>query len=241
MVNGQSKTNRSVRFALGRLDSMRLSLLLRCIFAGFLLAQVAAAQISTRGTIAGLVVGPSGQAISGAKVTVTNLRTNASEEKITNDAGYFEADSLPPGHYKLSAISPGLLPAVRNRIALPAGAYVDITLRQKRGATSASIAASPSAVQLLSPTRGVLLTIEAERLQPVPVESLLLRYLSGNTAGVQTTHGSTAVPDGKLSWNGLSSFGVNGVEGSNEVDLDGVPNGKGKQTGVNLAPDDLQN
>lgn len=221
MVNGQSKTDRSVRFAFVLLDSTRLSLLLGCIFAGFLLAQLALAQISTRGTIAGLVVGPSGQAISGAKVTITNLRTNASEEKITNDAGYFEADSLAPGHYKLSAISPGLLPAVRNRIALPAGAYVDITLRQKRGTTSASIAASQSPLQLLSPTRGVLPTLGAAR-------------------GAET-HGSTAVPDVKLSWNGLSSFGVNGVEGGNEVNLDGMPNGKGKQTGVNLAPDDLEN
>jgi hypothetical protein len=49
------------------------------------------------------------------------------------------------------------------------------------------------------------------------------------------------VPDVKLSWNGLSSFGVNGVEGGNEVDQTGVPNGKGKQTGVNLPPDELEN
>jgi protocatechuate 3,4-dioxygenase beta subunit len=53
-------------------------------------------------TLAGTVVDPSGAAVKGAKVTVTNTATGATRTADSDDAGRYNFVGLPPGQYKMS-------------------------------------------------------------------------------------------------------------------------------------------
>ncbi|MBL8234692.1 MAG: carboxypeptidase regulatory-like domain-containing protein, partial [Bryobacterales bacterium] len=56
----------------------------------------------TRGVIAGRVLDPTGAAITGAIVLVTNTGTNNTVRAQSNDTGYYEANFLLPGDYRLT-------------------------------------------------------------------------------------------------------------------------------------------
>src|SRR6266478_1226785 len=53
-------------------------------------------------TLAGTVVDPSGAAVKGAKVTVTNAATGATRTADSDDSGRYNLVGLPPGQYKMS-------------------------------------------------------------------------------------------------------------------------------------------
>src|SRR5207248_5002779 len=60
----------------------------------------AQATVST-GNIQGTVTDPSGAAVSGAKVIITNVGTAATKELTTNSSGFYNSGSLVPGTYKI--------------------------------------------------------------------------------------------------------------------------------------------
>jgi len=53
-------------------------------------------------TLAGTVVDPSGAAVKGARVTVTNAATGAMRTAVSDDSGRYNLVGLPPGQYKMS-------------------------------------------------------------------------------------------------------------------------------------------
>src|SRR5262245_29598392 len=71
-----------------------LALLLTC-FPGF--AQ------QGRGTISGSVTDPSGAAVPGANITITNVGTNAVFSTQSNEEGFFTAPGLAVGEYIVNA------------------------------------------------------------------------------------------------------------------------------------------
>jgi len=64
-----------------------------------LCAGVVRGQLAGTGVIVGTVTDPSGAAVPGATVTVTDTSTNASRSATTNDAGRYNFPNLPPGKY----------------------------------------------------------------------------------------------------------------------------------------------
>jgi len=65
-------------------------------------AAVCASAQDTSATIGGTVLDPSGAAVSGAKVTITNTdRNQVIREVTTETAGTYTAPLLPIGHYSV--------------------------------------------------------------------------------------------------------------------------------------------
>src|SRR5262244_2791130 len=93
------------------------------------LAVTALAQVQN-GAFTGTVTDPSGAAVPNAKVTITNLGTNAS---VTNTTGFFNARELPPGTYRLSAEAQGFKTYTNNNVALNAGSTQRIDFRMALG------------------------------------------------------------------------------------------------------------
>ena len=54
------------------------------------------------GTVNGLVTDPSGAAVAGATVTLTDTATAAARTALTNEAGRYAYVSVPPGVYNLT-------------------------------------------------------------------------------------------------------------------------------------------
>src|SRR5712664_2338284 len=65
-------------------------------------AGISHAQGVNTATLAGTVVDPSGAAVKGAKVTVTNAATGATRTAESDDSGRYNLVGLPPGQYKMS-------------------------------------------------------------------------------------------------------------------------------------------
>src|SRR6266478_5668631 len=80
----------------------------------------AAAQIQN-GQFSGTITDPSGAAISGAKVTVTNMGTNLSITTTSNDTGLFAVKELPVGSYRITAEAKGFKTSTNTNVTLDAG------------------------------------------------------------------------------------------------------------------------
>src|SRR5215472_7815163 len=59
------------------------------------------------GSISGTVSDPTGAAVSGATVTLTNVGTGAAKTFTTNNFGYYNAGLLVPGNYKINVTAQG--------------------------------------------------------------------------------------------------------------------------------------
>src|SRR5580704_13749598 len=72
---------------------------------------------ATMAQIEGRITDPSGGAVSGAKVTLTNVDTALKRETTSNDQGAYTVPLLPPGNYSLTVYKTGFKLAIRSGIA----------------------------------------------------------------------------------------------------------------------------
>jgi hypothetical protein len=112
------------------------------------------AQGTDLGTIRGTVRDASGAVIANAKVTVTDLDTNASRQASANGSGDFEVFGLRSGRYKVSATATGMNTEEINDVAVNGSATVgvNITLRVSGGAEKVEVSASGGTIDTENPT-----------------------------------------------------------------------------------------
>src|SRR5713226_2217551 len=84
----------------GWIDSLQVVALLT--LCALVCAGISHAQGVNTATLAGTVVDPSGAAVKGARVTVTNAATGATRTAVSDDSGRYNLVGLPPGQYKMS-------------------------------------------------------------------------------------------------------------------------------------------
>src|ERR1017187_503032 len=99
------------------------------VFAVLALTCSAFAQMQN-GQFSGTVLDPTGAAVAGAKVTVTNQGTGLSVSSTTNSSGNYTVKEMPIGTYKVTAEASGFKTTSDNNIVLNAGviAHVDFKL-----------------------------------------------------------------------------------------------------------------
>src|SRR6476659_7596357 len=78
----------------------------------------------TRGSIFGRVSDQQNSAIPAAAVVVTNTDTNTAATLTTNETGYYEANLLISGSYRVTVEKPGFRKLIRSGIVLPISARV---------------------------------------------------------------------------------------------------------------------
>lgn len=104
-----------------------------------LLLSAAAFSQEFRGTISGLVNDPSGAAIPGAKIVVTEVRTGTVTQTTSDSGGQYTVPFLLPGQYTVSAQVQGFKEFLRKEINLGSGDHPVIDIRLEVGDTSQSI------------------------------------------------------------------------------------------------------
>ena len=105
--------------------------------------QVASAQVSS--SMTGRVEDPSGSAIAGATVTVTNLETAAVRSIAADEGGSYRALSLPVGRYQVKAEKEGFKAAVQTGIDLAVGQQAVVNLKLEVGAVSEQVTVTAEA------------------------------------------------------------------------------------------------
>jgi hypothetical protein len=105
------------------------------------------------GEIRGLVVDPSGAAVSGARVTLTNTATGASLASFTNPAGIYDVSSIPTGPYMIAISKPGFQEFIRPGFNLePTTLAVNATLQVGAISETVAVEAQAAAIDASSST-----------------------------------------------------------------------------------------
>lgn len=172
-----------------------------------------------RATLTGLVTDPSGAAVPGASVKVTNLDNNSFKEARTTSLGNFTVPYLDPGVYNVEVGAPGFQTVLREKIVLRVADKVNLPVELKIGQTTESVVvtASQEVIETASADRG--LVFDPIKTQQLPLNGRQTYQLMALTPGVLFTQ---------------EAFGPGGHSGSRGWDTTNVYRINGARTGQNL-------
>ncbi len=199
---------------------MRLTahLVLLCVFP-FLLTVVLAQDAST-GAIRGTVHDPTQARVVGAGVVVTNLQTGLKYNLVTDDAGVFSAQLLPPGDYEFLVTAPGMTPYRETSIHVDLGALVELEAHLVLSKSTTQLEVAGDAPLVETRSSDVANVIDEKSIDSLPLNGRRFSDLALMTPGVnQDPRGLTSSSNGDLSAGGIrgfqSSFLVDGADNNN--------------------------
>jgi len=148
-----------------------------------LLAAPALAQ-TVSGTILGTVTDPTGAAVPGARITVTNEGTNARYDTLTNETGSYRVPFLPVVTYSVKAESAGFQTVLRQGVILRVdeSVRVDVALQVGRVAEQVTITGAAPLLNTENASTGQV--IENERIVNLPLNGRNFLQLAQLTAEV---------------------------------------------------------
>lgn len=194
-----------------------------------LVASSANAQTS-RGTVTGTILDPTGAVIAGAHVTLTAVETGVRLSTNSNDAGVYRFDAVDPGTYDLTVSLPGFRTYLSSRVGVEANRATTIDPTLEVGPAETRIEVSGESSEILikdSPLRGGnFQTSEVRNLPLIGLNPIsLARVLPGATeaSGSSVWSGGAGAANGNA--NNGGGFSINGQRprGNNYL-LDGTEN-----------------
>jgi carboxypeptidase family protein len=178
-------------------------------------------QAGATGTILGTVSDSTGAVLPNVKVTVTNTETGVAFRTVTSSAGDFNAPSLNPGTYSVSAESPGFEKSKTNAFTLQVDQKVRIDLALKPGAVTVTEEVTAQAVTLDTDSAALSQEMSGEQVADLPLNGRNFMQLLLVGAGAVTVGGE----QGTMRQGEGNAVSINGgrPEGNNYT-LDGLIN-----------------
>ena len=205
---------------------LRPNLLLAALLA-LLLASALIAQIGG-GSVVGNVTDPSGAALPGANITITNTETNIKNTTTTNVSGYYEFPLLPAGRYVLEAEASGFSRTRIDEFTLNTGTRprFDIPLGVKELVERVTVEAAAPMINATTTDLGVVM--EEQKIRDLPLNGRNYQQLVGLQAGVINRPNTQTGGRGGIEFNGSPSFG-------NNLMMDGIDMSFGEHNGAGSA------
>lgn len=138
-------------------------------FAFCLCATTSSAQVVTTGGLSGTVLDPSGAAIPGATLTITDPSTNFSQTVTANDSGVYTFADLQPATYLLRVSARGFSDAIVSNVVIQAAHTSNLKVAMKVGAASETVEVSAQGQVLETTTNTLSTTISPEAIQNLPL------------------------------------------------------------------------
>jgi len=158
--------------------------------------------------VGGTIVDPSGSAVPNAKITVTNMHTNAESSGISDDAGRFAVPQLPPGSYVVQISSQGFNNYRQENVIVEIGRTTAIDAALAVGTQAETISVTAEAPVIIADRPDFSTNINEVTMDNQPVLRRRWSTFALATPG--------AVADGTF---GLISFrGISGLLNNNTVD-----------------------
>ena len=179
--------------------------------------QPAAAQttIST-GSIQGTVTDPSGAAVPGAKIAITNKDTGQVINLTTTSSGLYTSGALSPGSYTVRVEAQGF-----KTTELPVTVQLGVTssgnVQMQVGAASTVVQVTESAVSVNTEQATVQGVLNADQIESLPINGRNFLDLAGLEPGVQLQDGFNFDPT-KVGFSSISFGGRYGRTARIEVD-----------------------
>jgi len=177
----------------------------------------------TTGTILGTVSDPSGAAMPGTRVTITNLGTKISQTVQTDTGGSYVVPTLIPGTYEVTAEKEGFKRTTQTGITLQVDqkARVDLTLQLGAVTQSIEVSAEAPLVKTESSEQSQVITSQQIVGLPLNVRNFA-QLVSLNTGAVPNPGGLGGYISGDNP-QGISDTNVNGIQAdANNWQIDGI-------------------
>ncbi len=204
---------------------MRLRIRTCLIFALFLVTEGLFGQ-EYRGSLSGRVLDPSGAAVPGAHMTLTNTATNVRLTTDTNAEGNYTIPYLQPGTYSLRAERSGFKTFERSPIEVRINQFVQVDAQLELGNATETITVAAETPLLDMGSASVGQTIDERRLVELPAQQGVPWHLIALSAGVVRT--GTNMLDENPYDGTPTMYSVQGASSSaNLMTIDGAATGRG--------------
>jgi hypothetical protein len=169
------------------------------------------------GGIVGTITDPSGAAVPGASITVTNTGTGASFRTTTNGQGYYQENHLIPGVYTVTSGMKGFKQAVVSRIVVRVSSTTTANITMAVGAVTQTVSVVASTPLLTTTNATVGTVVSARETTELPLASRDYTQLQELAPGAINEGSSDSIAGGsRYSISGNSymqnDFTVDGVE-----------------------------
>jgi hypothetical protein len=176
-------------------------------------APAAHAQAVAVAEVDGHVTDPSGQAIVGATVKMTEVDRQQARTTTTDATGRYQLPNLPVGNYLLEVTSSGFKTYQQRGITLEVAHNIDISVVMQIGAVTESIQVTASAGMVETKENSISQVIDQTRIVELPLNGRNLTELltltgAGSTAPAGDLTGSKNVQGS----NGSGTFSVGGSQ-----------------------------
>lgn len=184
------------------------------LFLLILLLTRAAVGQSPNGTISGLVLDPSGRAITGADVLIVNDATGVRYPGTTNGEGIYAIPNLPPGPYRIQVSKIGFKTLIKPDVVLNVQSAVAINFTLPVGAVSETVTVEGGAPLVNTQDASVSTVVDRRFVENMPLNGRSFQALITLTPGVVLT---------PTSGSEQGQFSVNGQRAdANYLTVDGV-------------------
>jgi len=173
-------------------------------------------QMAGTGSVVGTVTDPSGAAVAGATVTLTDVATSSARTSVTNESGRYFIANVLPGTYDITISKTGFRQSKLSKQAVNVGAELTLNVTMELGAVSQTVevVASNADIQTMNATVGN--TITGVALDSLPGLGRDVSTFVSLQPGV--------APDGSVAGanQDQNSYMLDG--GNNSSDMDGTMN-----------------
>jgi hypothetical protein len=207
-----------------------------CLFA---LSSVASAQKITGG-ITGTVIDPSGAAVAGAGIAVTDEATGKTFQTTSQTDGTFQVIELPPGNYAVKTEAKGFAKTRVEHVLVQVATVTTVTVKLTMGETNQEVvvsAADVTKVDTVSTTVGGIVT--EQQIGQLAISGRNVMALAQLEPGVQLRDGSDVDPT-KNNSTVVSIEGRSGRETRNQWDGLSVQDPMFGGTAVNIGLDSIE-
>src|SRR5436309_566577 len=170
----------------------RVSSLLLTLVSAFVLMFAPTVSASPTGSITGFVKDPSGSMISGGKLTLTNMSTNAKLEAESDGNGGFQFLQLAPAMYSLQVEATGFKRVLIDNIVFQVDQITHLEPSLQVGSVAETIEVSGGAIPLLESDRSTLSNVvDSQVISNMPLNARQYLDLALLTPGVLPSSAGT--------------------------------------------------
>lgn len=188
-----------------------------------------------RASISGDVTDASGSPVPGAQVIVTSVERRITYSAVTNNAGRYQTQFLPPGPYFIEIEKDGFRKVRRDGINLSSADRARIDIRLEVGAVAESVTVSEQIPLLQTESASRTGTIERKLLEDIPANGRNLFQFQYTLPGITKASNYWGTYE-LYAFGNINAVSINGGRvGENETLLDGIASTRGSRS-ASFAP-----
>ena len=182
----------------------------------FLVLACAGAFAQANSELTGIVTDPTGAAVSGAKITLTDPATASTRTTVSGSTGLYDINGLNPGNYNLKVAAKNFETFVQNGIVINVSLTFRVDVKLTVGAETQTVTVTADALAVQSDSNVLSTLISSQQLTDIAVENNNIASIVALGLGV-----SNNMPDSNppIALNASYGISVNGLKPQHNVYL----------------------